>query len=261
MPSADAALFTDAGGFTFLMGCQANNGGNLGQRAVFSNVSITGVASPISDHFAVDTTLNTNEWALLGANNAGLLVVPAGSAYWIDWTLPDVGFSIQQATTLSGGDIAWTDPGLPTIGPLSGTRRILVPSSNVPGPKTGFYRMVQRTFTQLQVLLPGETNAPDTLTGKTGTPTAATPGESVTVTINAVDANFHIISNIGDTIALTSDDGTAFLPNPTSMANGTLQEVVNFDTDGSAPGEHTVTATDQSNGSITPVASSQILVQ
>jgi len=30
--------------------------------------------------------------------------------------------------------------------------------------------MVKRAFTQLQVLLPGETNAPNTTTGKIGTP-------------------------------------------------------------------------------------------
>ena len=44
-------------------------------------------------------------------------------------------------------------------------------------------------FAQLQVLLPGETAAPGTPTGKTGSPTAQTAGTGYTVTVNAVDAN------------------------------------------------------------------------
>ena len=76
-----------------------------------------------------------------------------------------------------------------------------------------------------------------------------------------MDANFHIIGGVTDSITLTTTDGSAFLPNPTSMVNGTLQEVVNLDTDGSNPGTHHVTATDQSNAAILPNTSSGVLVQ
>ena len=44
-------------------------------------------------------------------------------------------------------------------------------------------------FAQLQVLLPGQTAAPGTSTGQTGTPTAQTAGTGYTVTVNAVDAS------------------------------------------------------------------------
>jgi hypothetical protein len=45
-------------------------------------------------------------------------------------------------------------------------------------------------FSKLQLLAPGETAAPGSATGKTGTPVAQTAGTSFNVTVNAVDANW-----------------------------------------------------------------------
>src|SRR5439155_4619663 len=44
-------------------------------------------------------------------------------------------------------------------------------------------------FTKLQLLMPGETAAPGTASGKTGTPKGQRAGAAVTVTADAVDAN------------------------------------------------------------------------
>ena len=60
---------------------------------------------------------------------------------------------------------------------------------------------------QLQVLLPGETAAPGTPTGKTGSPTAQTAGTGYTVHVNAVDANYNLIST-NDTVQITSSDAS-----------------------------------------------------
>ena len=46
-------------------------------------------------------------------------------------------------------------------------------------------------FTKLQLLMPGETAAPGTASGKTGSPSAQTAGTSFNVTVNAVDANWN----------------------------------------------------------------------
>ena len=256
MASADAALFSDAGNFTFLLGSQANSSAALGQRVVYSNVSITGTATPLSDNFATDSVLDTNKWTLLASAPSGLLVVPSTTAYWIDWTLPDIGFSLQDSTTLSGGAFAWNDVSIPAVGQIAGTRRTLIPQSSLLAGNTGFYRLVQRSFSGLQVLFPGETNAPGTVSGKVGTPTPIDGDTAVTVTINAVDSTWHIIGGISDTVSFSSDDGTAFLPSPTPLVNGTLQEILFFDTDGSSPGTHHLTVTDQTNGAITPNTSS-----
>ena len=43
--------------------------------------------------------------------------------------------------------------------------------------------------------MPGETAAPGTASGKTGTPTARAAGAPFTVTVNAVDANWNLINN------------------------------------------------------------------
>src|SRR6185503_18843434 len=45
------------------------------------------------------------------------------------------------------------------------------------------------TFVKMQLLVPGETAAPGSATGKTGTPTTQSAGAAFNVTVNAVDAN------------------------------------------------------------------------
>src|SRR5439155_14030987 len=50
-------------------------------------------------------------------------------------------------------------------------------------------------FVKLQLLLPGETAAPGTGAGKTGLPAAQTAGGSYSVTVNAVDANWNVVSS------------------------------------------------------------------
>ncbi len=73
-------------------------------------------------------------------------------------------------------------------------------------------------FVQLQVLLPGETNAPGTETGKTGTPTAQVPHVPFFVRVIAVGEDFTPVFS-ADLISLTRSDG---LPGPghQSLASG-----------------------------------------
>ena len=104
----------------------------------------------------------------------------------------------------------------------------------------GFYRLVKRPFVKLQVLMPGETAAPYTTTGKTGTPDPQAVGMPFTVTVNAVDAAWNIVSSVTDTVDITSTDSTAFLPADAALVSGTGSFTVYF---GQA-GTWTVTATD-----------------
>ena len=66
-------------------------------------------------------------------------------------------------------------------------------------------------FTKLQILLPGETAAPGTASGKTGAPSAQTAGGAFNVTVNAVDANWNPVTST-DTVGITSTDANATLP-------------------------------------------------
>ena len=74
--------------------------------------------------------------------------------------------------------------------------------------------------TKLQLLVPGETASPGTTTGKTGTPTAQTAGTPFTVTVNAVDTYWNVVSST-HTIAITSSDANAGLPANAALVGGT----------------------------------------
>ncbi len=59
-------------------------------------------------------------------------------------------------------------------------------------------------FSQLQVLVPGETGAPGTATGKTGNPTVQGLGAPFDVTVNAVDLYWNFLAAApGDTISIS----------------------------------------------------------
>src|SRR5262249_27176206 len=68
------------------------------------------------------------------------------------------------------------------------------------------------TFVKLQLLVPGETAAPGSATGKTGTPNAQSAFTAFNVTVNAVDANWNLISSVTDIVGITTSDTTATLP-------------------------------------------------
>jgi len=114
---------------------------------------------------------------------------------------------------------------------------------------------VAGTFTRLQVLVPGEIAAPGTTSGKTGTPTAQTAGTAFTVTVNAVDANWNVVSST-HTVGITSSDPAATLPASAALVAGTRTFSVTLNTVGS----RTVTATDITDASRTANTSAAITV-
>ena len=111
-------------------------------------------------------------------------------------------------------------------------------------------------FTQLQLLVPGETAAPGTASGKTGTPSAQIMGTGFGVTVNAVDAYWNLVNTVSDTVGLSSSDTSATLPAAAALAAGTTNLTVYFN----ANGTFTLTATDLSNGSKSPSTSPAIAV-
>jgi len=91
---------------------------------------------------------------------------------------------------------------------------------------------------KLQILVPGETAAPGTASGKTGTPLTQTPGTAFDVTVNAVDEFWNLVTTATDTITLTSSDAAAVLPAAAALVNGTRVFSVTLNT----PPSQTVTA-------------------
>src|SRR5207245_2509875 len=88
-------------------------------------------------------------------------------------------------------------------------------------------------FAKLQLLVPGETAAPGTATGKTGTPTGQNVGTAFTMTVNGVDANWNLINTVTDLVGITSSDSTASLPTNAVLVAGTQTFAVSFGTNGS----------------------------
>src|SRR5262249_38943842 len=75
-------------------------------------------------------------------------------------------------------------------------------------------------FVKLQVLVPGETAPPGSATGKTGTPSAETAATAFNITVNAVDANWNVVST-NDTVGIASSDSNAVLPSSAALVAGT----------------------------------------
>src|SRR5205823_12050594 len=105
--------------------------------------------------------------------------------------------------------------------------------------------------TKLQILLPGETAEPGTATGKTAaTPTAQTAGTAITngIVVNAVDANWNVVSSATpnvtisstDTNAISADDNGGTAGNMTLVAGTRTLSSFTFKT----AGTRTITATD-----------------
>src|SRR5205814_1326963 len=67
--------------------------------------------------------------------------------------------------------------------------------------------------TKLQILLPGESSAPGAVSGKTGTPTAQAVATAIIngIVVNAVDANWNIISTATTNVTITSSDSNAVI--------------------------------------------------
>src|SRR5206468_9107514 len=99
---------------------------------------------------------------------------------------------------------------------------------------------------KLQLLLPGETAAPGTGSGKTGTPASQTAGTAFNVIVNAVDSNWNVV-NTNDTVAITSSDPNAALPVNAALISGSKTLSVTLKTAGTA----TVTASDVPHPGIT----------
>ena len=254
----DVSWFADNSGAAlplyYYIGCRGNGAG-AGLGAVVSRVSIQGSVNTLDDNFLADTSLDTNQWQVVAAYSPSIQLVPATPkpVYWVDWTLPAKDFSLESSPSLNG---PWTASETNQLA-FAGGVKSLVTASSLPGASEGFFRMVKPDNGQLQVLLPGESNAPNTLTGKTGTPAPQTLYGVFDLTINRCDATWHIVP-ASDTVAITSTDAYAGLPPDTALVNGTatISGAFYFSTSGT----WTITATDVTTNTVSAGTSSPITI-
>jgi hypothetical protein len=108
-------------------------------------------------------------------------------------------------------------------------------------------------YTQLQVLLPGETAAPGTGTGKSGSPTAQTANVPFSITVRACDDAWNTVS-VTNAIQVLSSDASATLPPSAQFVAGTATFTVTFN----AFGTFTISADDLTDNTIPNGVSSAV---
>jgi hypothetical protein len=247
---------------TFGINPAVNSNGIVGESVVVSQIGITGVSSLNStntiftDNFVSDSAFDTNSWQVNALFPASIVFVPTSTAYSLNWTIPASGFVPEVNTNLSSPG-SWQVLSLPTV-VLTPGERAQIPKSSLPAGNNTFFRLAKLVATQMQVLLPGETNAPNTVNGYVGTPTPISltgpAAGTAVVTVNACDANWNIVPINGNSISFTSSDGSAALPGSGSFVSGTTSGTIGFST----TGPQTVTATASSGFS--PATSQPVTV-
>ena len=94
-----------------------------------------------------------------------------------------------------------------------------------PGVPSSSFVVGSGVATKLQILLPGEVAAPGTATGKTAaTPTAQTAGTPILngIVVNAVDANWNVVTSVTADVAITCSDVNATIADDNDVAGGNL---------------------------------------
>jgi hypothetical protein len=272
-PAYNAAKFAEnpasgrPGVYVYLGGQMNTPEDAANQAFVFSDFSITGTPGAFSENFLTDTVLDTtNKWTKPGSAPVGTFIVPAADAggLWLTWTLPAGGYDLQKSSTLNGGSLAWTSPTSTPIGMVGVVKQLVVPSE-LPAGDFAFFRLLKRTFTKLQILLPGMTAAPNTENGYTGTPSNQTMDSngdySFSVIVHSVDNDWNVVSSGTDSIHLTSSSGdflVANIPADLSLSAGTVIFTVSFLTDG--PASAMITAQDATDGTKTADTSPTVLI-
>lgn len=117
-------------------------------------------------------------------------------------------------------------------------------------PHTGqsnLFAVSPNSFTQLQILLPGQTTTPGIAPGRRGEVEPQRTGDAFVVTVNAVDSWWNPVPSASGTVELTSTDSGAILPLPAQLQTGTVTfTTMRFST----PGNWTITANFLSNPNI-----------
>jgi hypothetical protein len=109
-------------------------------------------------------------------------------------------------------------------------------------------------YTRLQVLVPGETAAPGSSSGKTGTPLNQTAGVPFTITVRACDDSWNTVATVTDAAQILCSDASATLPSPAQLQSGQLTFTVTLN----AGGQFTIFAHDQTDNTIPDGASAKV---
>jgi hypothetical protein len=125
-----------------------------------------------------------------------------------------------------------------------------VTHSGITSDTTSAINVIGGPFSRLLVVVPGETAAPGSPNGKTGSPSAQTAGTSFSATVLAVDNFWNLVNTVSDTIHVLSSDATAILPGSGPLAGGTSSLSVTY----RSAGMQSITVSDVTDGTKTGAA-------
>lgn len=228
---------------------------NIGVPSIWNGVGQTNSNYSLWDNFS--TGFDTNTWLKLTDYAPDIFVNTGDLLGYLRWNTPnDTGFqSLMVGSSVNG---PWYDAGVPSsswllISTATAYREALLSKAAVHAALQGaetnaaYFRLLKRVYAKLLVLLPGETNAPGTATGKTGTPSAQAAATPIDVTVMACDSDWYPVNSAAG-INFTSNDPGAGLPadGVITLSGGKTTVQVTLDT-----GTWTVTATDASDATKT----------
>ena len=186
---------------------------------------LAGASPPVVTSANISATVGTSFNFQINATNSPTLFAAAN--------LP-AGLSIHPPS----GVIA----GIPKV---AGNFNISISATNKGGTGTGLLTLsiASGPFSKLQILVPGETAAPGTVSGKTGNPTIQSPTFPFSLKVNAVDQYWNIVASVSDVVAFASTDASASVPTSSILTSGSLTVMPSL----GASGNWTFTATDQAD--------------
>src|SRR6266581_3537645 len=135
-----------------------------------------------------------------------------------------------------------------------------------PGVVSSSLTVIPGPVTNLQVLLPGERAAPGTTTGKIGTSSTQTAGTAIAngIVVNAVDANWNVVSSATPDVTITSSDANAAIADDNGGTAGNITLVAGTATLSSltfnTAGTQTLTASDAA-GTLTSNTSANVTLK
>jgi hypothetical protein len=145
IPEADALEFYNP--LSVYFGNQQNGDANAGQSSTYSRVKVTGVTlSPEIDETFSGPDLNPDplaaKWKVVCDLPSCVFIMRPDHKYWVNWTVPDTGFSLQTSPTMASG--SWVaDPQLTNVINTATENRMLIPQSSLPTAQQGFFRLIK----------------------------------------------------------------------------------------------------------------------
>lgn len=237
--------------FQIYLGGQANQAPAMNQPLVYASFTASGIpsASSVTENFVADANQPTPalvNWTTAASSHpVSDVLVPSSALYWVAWDLPANGYALVNTKSLTSPH--WTTA--TTYNPFSlyqESAQIIVAADMQTPTNVEYFGLIQRTYTQMVVVLPGQTFT--TGVGVSGAPTALTGGNWVeSATVYAVDASYNVVTSQNlDSVTLTSATDASFSAPAAAatfvngVASFTGANAFSFGTAGS----ETVTATD-----------------